>query len=367
MQRHHRRLALLAAIGLIGPTFTSAAASAAPTPTTTETTAPAPPGMQTIIDQDGRSVTIPVNITRIATNYPALPTMIYMLHGIGNVVATSTNAETPLLQQIDPAVAQIPTPFSGSSINTEALLATNPQVIFVAVPSASTILPIASQLGIPVVEFAQFDGPQQLEQGVTLMAKILGTPEAALRAKQYATYYNNNVKEALAVTHSIPLRHRPTVYYATQNELTTEGLGSIVTVWINEAGGQNVAAKNGLTQGNTNNYPTLTVEQLLQWDPEIIVAGTVAIQQQILADPAVATLAAVKDHRVYVAPQGIFAWQVRGPESAMMPLWALSILHPKLLPKLNMTNVTEGFYHLFYNTTLSTAQITQIINPALVG
>jgi iron complex transport system substrate-binding protein len=356
------RFPSIAAICLIALTLASGASASRTVAVTARSTTAATThaATQTIVDQAGRTVTVPTDATRIAVDYPALPATMYMLGAIDDVVATIPSARTDLLQQIDPATAQIPTPFSGTGVNSEALLATNPQIIFVVENLASTVLPTAAQLGIPVVEFANFDGPQQLEQGVSLMAKVLGTPKAQTRAKQYATFYNNIVKEVDAKTRKLAKAQRPSMYYATGAPLTTEGLASSVTVWMNEAGARNVAAAVPPTGGF--NFPTVTAEQVLAWNPDYIIASTPAVQQQVLSDPDLATAAAVTGKKVIVAPTGFFGWQVRGPETALMPLWAATVLHPSLFSKVSMEKVALGFYHLFFDVTLSTSQLQSILS-----
>lgn len=340
----------------LGATLAAALALAAGAPTAHAA------ATQKIVDQAGRTVTLPRHPTRIAVDYPALPATMYMLGAIDNVVATIPSGLTGMLTQLHPRAAKIPTPFGPTGANVEALLATNPQVIFVAEPLASTVLPTAKELGIPVVVFANFNGPRQLQEGVTLIAKILGTRKALDGAKAYAAYYNRIIRTVTAKTGKLAKAERVPLYYATGAPLTTEGSGSSVTVWMQEAGGRNVAAAVRPTGGFS--FPTVSAEQLLRWNPRVIVASSGAVAGQVRGDSRLRSINAVRGKRVVTAPSGFFGWQVRGPESALMPLWAAKVLHPRLFANVKLRSTTADFYRRFFGARLSGAQIEAILRGA---
>jgi iron complex transport system substrate-binding protein len=179
------------------------------------------------------------------------------------------------------------------------------------------------------VVFASFQNPTQLKAGVTLVADVLGGGAVA-RAQQFATYYDANVAQVQAKTAGFPPANQPKVYYTTGNPLQTEGQNSTVDVWMTEGGGQNVAAVNGINTAPA--FATVTLENVLKWDPDIIVCRDAATKPQILADPRWTNVAAVRNHRVYTNPQGVYVWSVRSAESALQPLWAAKTFHPDLFP-----------------------------------
>lgn len=110
------------------------------------------------------------------------------------------------------------------------------------------------------------------------------------------------------------------MYYTAGSPLQTEGQNSIVDVWMNEGGGQNVAAMHGINTAPA--FATVTREDVLKWNPDIIVCRDADTKQQILADPRWSNVTAVRNHRVYINPQGVYVWSVRSAESALQPLWA---------------------------------------------
>jgi iron complex transport system substrate-binding protein len=308
----------------------------------------------------GRSVRLPVDVTRVATDYPALDATMLLLGDANRIVATSTGPG-PLFDKVDPSFAQVPTPFSPllTSVNVEALLATHPQVVFIS-PASSALLPTLQRAGIPVVEFATFDSPSQLEAGVNLVAQVLGGGAPA-RARKFDSYYDANIARVVAVTSQIPKAQRPTAYYTAANPLQTEGQNSIVDAWMSEAGVQNVAALHGINTAPA--FATVTLEDVVNWNPAIIVCRGADTRQAILSSSQYRTIAAVRNHRVYVNPSGVYVWSVRSAESALEPLWAAKTFYPDRFRNLNLTSAVKDFYAQFYDYKLSDAQVRAILNP----
>lgn len=354
-----RTLGMVAAALALIVASSLAACGASTTPTSE---APAG-GTRTVADMVGRQVQIPANVTRVATNIPLIPPMIYLLGGISKLACAPTSSPSSLFESIDPAIKNIPTS-AVASINDEELLTLHPQV-FIMTSLTQNLVPTLTRLGIPFVEVAAFDNPAQLEAGVNLVADVLGG-SAPARAKQFDSYYDGNVKLVQAKTASLPNSSRPTVYYAPgPDPTTTVGSGNIITSSIDEAGGQNIAAVHGIgaSQGGSFAFPTINAEDLIGWNPQVIVAISAKIRQQFASSPKYATLGAVRNHRFYSCPTGIFAWCASGPEAALQPLWIAKTLHPNLFPTLDLATEVKNFYSTFYAYHLSDQQTDAILNP----
>lgn len=344
-------VAALATVAACGSASTSGSGSKA-----------SPTATHTIVDMTGRSVTLPTNVTRIASSYPALAESMLLLGVAKDLVATAPGPG-PFFTTLDPGFAHVPQPFDQSSdiVNMEALLAARPQVVFASSPS---IVPALTQVGIPVVVFPVFTSAAQIEQSGDLIARIVGTAPAKSQAKKFDQYYSGNVAEVSAKTKSIPAAQQPVAYYTAANPLQTEGGGSIVTSWMNEAGAQNAAAIHGISAPPT--FATPNLEEVVSWNPDFIVCRDAATVAQITSDPAWANVTAVKNHAVYAAPEGVYDWPVRSLESALQPLWAAKTFHPDLFPNIDLVQSVKSFYSEFYRYTLSTAQAQAILNQSPV-
>ena len=87
--------------------------------------------------------------------------------------------------------------------------------------------------------------------------------------------------------------------------------------------------------------------------------------QQQFSDPQYSSLAAVRNHRVYTCPTGVFAWCASSAESALQPLWFAKKLHPGLFSNVNLTAEVKDFYSKFYSYQLSDQQASAILSGSL--
>jgi iron complex transport system substrate-binding protein len=68
----------------------------------------------------------------------------------------------------------------------------------------------------------------------------------------------------------------------------------------------------------------------------------------VLADPALSTVEAVRNKRVYTCPYGIYLWSVRSGEGAMLPLWLGTKMYPDLFKDVDMAKVVRDFFKNYY-------------------
>ncbi len=320
-------------------------------------------GTRTVVDGQGRSVTIPANVTRVATSFPALPSAIYLLGAIDKLVAANSIGISDFLKTVDPAVKNIPTDAFPTpvEVKAEALLAERPQVVFTSKFQAA-LLPTFERLGIPVVVLSgpeDRNTPQSIGKQMTLMGEVLGGG-AVQRATQWNAFFTSNVTEISAKTSSLPEAKRPTVFYATLGTTMTDPQAA----WIEPAGGRNLSAENGVTQGKGFAFPEITTEALLKWNPDVIIAYADAAKR-FKSEAQFRGLAAVRNDRVYAVPSGIWTWSTGITEQPLMPLWAAKTLHPELFADLDLSSKVKEFYSQLYNYELSDDQVKQILSGDL--
>ncbi|MBO0819916.1 MAG: ABC transporter substrate-binding protein [Nocardiopsaceae bacterium] len=311
----------------------------------------------------GRKVALPAQVTRVASDYPAVAQIVFMLGAGGKLVGD--NADTApagsLFATVDPAMRGVPSPFSAdtSHVNVEQLAAARPQLVFLS-PGASVIIPQLRKLGIPAVVISAFSGPSSLKAGVSLIGSILGGPAPA-KAREYASFYDRAVAKATAATRWVPASERPGVLYNAGSPTITEGKGSIVTAWITEGGGVNVAAEHGVT----GVLKSVDLEDAVSWNPDYIVCRDPVTRSQVLSDPRWKTVTAVRSRHVLIDPQGVFVWAVRSAEAALQPLWTAEMLYPRRVSAAEVRQQTSAFYQEFYSYTLSDAQLDKLLGPPL--
>jgi len=321
-----------------------------------------------VTDMSGAKVRVPDKVTRIAEQFPAHTAMDVML-GVGkDLVAIPQNVSTiPFLRIVDPGITKVPQLFpSDGNVNIEELLKANPDLVS-STGKGSTVKQFAS-VNLPAVDmtFTTFPG---LIQSVHLAGSVYGGV-AKTRAAKYTTYLQskiNMIRSTIAKAHLSPAQTPSVVHIASYPPLVVDGGDSIVQQWIQTDGGTDAAG------GLKGTHLSVSMEQLLKWNPNVLIIETPGGDQGLVANSAKSVLAslskaagwsdlkAVKDHQVYMDPQGLYPWDRFGPEEALQVQWAAKVLHPELFKNLNMRSVTRNFYKEFFNYNPTNTQLSDIL------
>jgi iron complex transport system substrate-binding protein len=107
---------------------------------------------------------------------------------------------------------------------------------------------------------------------------------------------------------------------------------------------------------------TISMEQILAWDPEIIITIDQNFARNIQSDTRWKSVAAVRAGRVHLAPNLPFGWIDFPPSvNRLIGLWWLGkILHPALFPE-DLRPITRDFYQRFYHVAPTEIQLTQLL------
>lgn len=304
-----------------------------------------------------KTVTVPVVVKRIACGWPAQNSIIAMLGYGDKIVATSdTIKSVPLFRKFVPSIVNAVYCFSNSDVHMEELLKTKPDVLFVPDSMAGKVEQ-ARMMGIAVATFRSNSLPAIIERTV-ITGEILG-PDAHKKALAYQRYFNENVARVQRVVLKIPLEKRVRVYHSIRSSLTTAGGDSLVQDWMQRAGAKNVAEDwfRGLNTG------TVTIEQILKADPDVIVAMNAESAHEMRKDSRWSNLRAVKNNKIYVNPRGMFWWCRETAEEALQILWLAKTIYPEYFRKIDMKKETKYFYKKFYGYDLTESEIQTILNP----
>jgi iron complex transport system substrate-binding protein len=325
--------------------------------------------MHDVTDMNGVTVAVPVSVNRIAEQFPAHVSTDILL-GVGDrLVAIPQNVKTiPLLRLVYPRITAVPELFrNGGGVSMEDLLALQPDIVSRGGGKA-TASPFAA-VGIPSVSMG-FSSFAQFPRSITLAGEVYGGGAKA-RAERFNAYFARRLAFIKARTAALPLAQRPSVVHISSfPPLVIDGGGTAIDEWITLAGGRDVASS---VHGT---HVSITMEQLLKWNPDVLIVETPGGDQGLAANPGASVLAAlantpgwdqlkaVKTGRVYLNPQGLYPWDRFGVEEALQIQWAAKTIHPELFRDFDMRAETCDFYHDFFDYTLSEAELDQMLGPA---
>jgi iron complex transport system substrate-binding protein len=313
---------------------------------------------QTVNDAAGRSVPVPAKVSRVFPAGPPAAILLYTLAPemlIGWPRANRPEECAYMLPEIctRPEVGRITG--RGNTANLETVLALKPDLILDVGSTSSTFVSLADrvqeQTGIP---YALLDGRfAGIAKTYRSLGELIGRREDAER---HALYAEDTLQTILGRVDPIATGERPRVYYARGPRGLATGLGGSINVETIELISRNVA---GETQGGLAN---VSIEQILVWNPEVIVTIDQEFAATVRNDPSWASVKAVRDNRVHLSPKMPFGWVDFPPSvNRLIGLWWLAkILYPQRFPE-DLRTLTRDFYSLFYHVTPTAAQIDHVL------
>ncbi len=299
---------------------------------------------RSVTDSAGRRVNVPARVQRVFPAGPPAAIWLYTLAPDALIGWPRAN-RGPELEFLLPGIGNRPEvgrlTGRGNTTNLEQLLLSKPDLIVDAGSTRQTFAELAdrvqSQTGIP---YALLDGRlSAVAQGYTLLGELTGRQERAALLARYTADTLRTVRERVARAPA-----QPRVYYARGPEIF-EALGI-----------RHVAA--GLQGG----LATVSMEQVLAWDPEVIVTIDQTFAQTVRSNPLWRSVSAVKTGRVHLSPKLPFGWIDFPPSVNRLPgLWWLgSKVFPALFPE-DLSVVTRDFYKLFYQVDLNAEQVQRVL------
>lgn len=306
-------------------------------------------------DDGGQSVSIPTEPARIADAWYAHQVLLMTLGAGSRIVATVNHpASQPWMFKVLPSLNQA-TAIQGTAFNAETLLAGHVDLVFTALGDRQAIA--YRQLGLPVMQMGYTD-LAGLKRSMLNTARALGGSKPAARALAYNGFLDQQLAAVNRVVAGIPAEQRPKVLHiASVNPLKVDGADTLIDDWIKLAGGRNAAT------GLKGNMQIVSVEQLLAWQPDVLILAAAAGDLNQAAQPQLLNqLDAVRNGRVLRNPAGVFPWDRYGTEVALQVAWAAQQLHPALFPDVDMAAQTMDFYRRFFDYALTPEDAQRILH-----
>jgi iron complex transport system substrate-binding protein len=242
----------------------------------------------------------------------------------------------------------------GNTANLESVLALKPDLILDVGSTSPTFVSLAGrvqeQIGIP---YALLDGHFEATASTYRVLGALTHRDA----EPLAIYAEKTISTIKARVNKVPEEERPRVYYARGPRGLETGLGGSINVeTIEFLGARNVAAER---QGGLG---TVSIEQVLVWNPQVIVTIDPDFAVKVRSDPQWAEVDAVRAGRVYLSPKLPFGWVDFPPSvNRLIGLWWLAKnFYPKHFDE-DIRELTRDFYSRFYHVTPSNEDIDRVL------
>jgi len=315
-----------------------------------------------VVDSAGRRVQVPAKIERVfAAGSPACVFLYTLapekLLNWNLPLTAEQRAYMPARYGALPALGRLTG--RGNTASVETVLAARPDVILDYGTINPTYVSLADriqrQTGVP---YLLFDGSfDKIAATYKAAGAVLGAGESGGRLSAYAERLIGEVDKRLA---RLPVEKRPLVYYARGPRGLETGLkGSINVESIERIGARNVAAE----RMGAGSLVAVSPEQLLEWNPEIVITIESAFAAIAATDDVWKNIRAVRERRIFVAPELPFPW-VDSPPSANRLIglkWLGGVLYPEMFHE-DLRAETRNFYSLFYHRPPDEKQLNELLS-----
>jgi len=306
-----------------------------------------------VTDMGGRAVEVPDVVARVATigPVPVLNSFVFALGEAASLVnALPPNLGGPrwrLQYVIAPRLKSLPVLQSGQGPSVEGVLEAAPDVVLTMDLSTVDLL---ARTKIPTL-YLSWQQPDDVKAAMRLLGGLYGRTDDA---ESYCRYFDETLARVGARVDGLSDRQRPRVLYASLKRMTQPH--RIAEWWIAKAGGKSVT-----DNGRTGEAFNFSIEQVLAWNPEVMIVSTADEVADAYADPRLAAVSAIRSHRVHAIPMGVHLWGNRTVEQPLTILWTAKVLHPELFGDLSVADEVRDFYARFFRTTLGNADLDAIL------
>jgi len=274
----------------------TAACSAPPPPAPPRDQAPAGQGFpKTLVDGAGHTIRLTAKPTRIVSQTLGADEILFAIAPPGRLVGLSALARDRKYSNVVAEATRHPAPSVESA---EDMLRLKPDLIFVATYSRAETVQLLESTGAPVYRLANFDSIEGVMGSIRAVGDAIGEPEAAGRLVA-------SMRSRLAAVVARRAGHpRPRVLSYSGG--FSAGRDTSFDDILRYAGGVNEAAARGLAK-----FPKLSTEQVLAWDPDVLVSGVLpgerdAVRARLTTGPGLAQTTAARRGQIILIDEPRF-------------------------------------------------------------
>lgn len=299
----------------------------------------------TVTDAAGREVTIEEKPEKLVSGYYITTSMLIALGHEDKLVGIEAKADTrPIYSLAAPELLELPSVGTAKEFDLEGCAALEPDLVILPLKLKDTV-PALEELGLTVITVNP-ESLEDLNETIRLLNAAIGDPVKGWELLDY----NQKTEEFLA--EKLADVEKPRVYLAGNSSyLSTAGAAMYQNSLLELGGGENVAAELEDTY-----WADVSYEQLLSWNPEVIIMASDAAysKDELLADPQLQQLDAVKNGRVYAMPSAFESWDSPVPSALVGSRWVASVLHGEEYDFEWFRSDAADFYRQFYGVEIDT-------------
>ncbi|MHB9292745.1 iron complex transport system substrate-binding protein [Hollandina sp. SP2] len=322
------------------------------------------PETRLFTDSADRQVELPGKITRIVPS-GALAQMFLLALAPDMICAVSSAYGSDEAEFVPPYFADLPVVgqfYGAANLNPEEIARIGPDVVIDIGEPKDTIVrdmdDIAASIGIPTIHITAT--LRTTPQAFRTLGKLL---DRETQGEALAQFCEKTLSAAEGIVNQAENHKKSVLYCLGKAGLNVLAKGTFHTEVLDWMADNRAVVDNPASRGSGNET---NLEQILLWDPEVILFGPGSIYPSVAQDPTWRQLGAIQNRAYYEVPLGPYNW-MGGPPSInryLGMLWLGKILYPEYAAY-DLYAETAEYYRLFYSYTLSQERFNRLTRYSL--
>ncbi|AWT27397.1 Fe(3+)-citrate-binding protein YfmC [Corynebacterium provencense] len=317
-------------------------------------------GAFSVVDQRGKTVEFDSPIESAAFAVIPAPSIFAAVDGsydriVGVNQSTLSANQQGLFSTIFPQSASSPVVAGPDFVpNVDTLLNLHPDVVIQWGDRGPDVIDPIENSGMKVIGL-EYGTQEDLETWITVFSQLLGKEERGKELVEWQQTRRQEIEEKVAGLDK-PRPRAMQLSLANDAFTTTSDAGY-------DGFQYDLVGADQVTRGfsSDNQQASVSVEQILKWDPEVILLSGFdeSTPEDIYSDPRLSEVSAVKNKRVYKNPLGAYRWQVPSAESPLYWQWLNEVLYPD--PDTDLRDRMKSAFSDLYNYDISDREIDDVL------
>ena len=315
---------------------------------------------RTVVDMLGKEVQIPATVENYSVLYSSAVPICGMLDKDFEHMHICPKGYAEWINEIFPEVYSHATIVDKKAVTAEEIIDSGAQVVFWSQSYNEEVVEALEKVGIACVN-VKISDEQSAIKVTQIIADVFGTDYAKSQAAKYIDLMKKARQDAVDLVANIPEEDIPTVLVLggadTLEAFTAE---SYEYYWASQLRFDYI-----LPPGEETQKVNLTMEQIYEYDPDIIIFEGWTDVNPLYEDPAWANLKAAKNNMLFDTPMVLDVWCKPGAEAPLMYMWAISKCYSEYAQNINMEDELISHFKTLFDYDMSKEDAAVVLDGGI--
>ena len=311
---------------------------------------------RTVVDMTGKTVELPETVDNYCVLYSSAVGLCGLLdEGYAHVsILPNLWIFEEWVYKLFPQLPQQAITVNKRTVTAEQIIEKGAQVVFWSNQSEELIQALES-FGVACVNIA-FNSNEELLQVTDIVADVFGTEYAYTMADKFSADLEATRQRIAALAAKVPESEKADVLFLGATDvMTAYGTPSYEYGWSS-----NLNINYILPEDPSVKKVDLTMEQVLEYDPEIIIFES-TVDPALYSDPVWSQLQAAKSGKLIPSPYVFDVWPKGGVESIVTYPWAFATIYPDYASEIDLEQEVKDFYSEYFQYDMSESEVSALL------